>query len=267
MGNFDFDSLIKKIKPLADEYKRVSLQLQSPEFSADKTYYLHLMKTCNKLERINALYDELTALESADENDVLNNVENAKINDVSTQIILELSSLGDGAVTNAIMTINGDKQCKTAYLTVVCDNLAKNRFEYRIDGNSLFATGFGVCGLLNEFAGTITLKGSVKGKIEAFVFPETTQEKFDEKDVEISLFRSDGAGGQNVNKVETGVRATHLPSGLTVTCRDERSQLQNKKKAIDALEKKYYSLQEKNNIAEREKLKAEQRKIVKTITL
>ena len=60
-------------------------------------------------------------------------------------------------------------------------------------------------------------------------------EFFLEKDVRTDIFLNGGKGGQNVNKVETAVRMTHLPTGVTVTCRDERSQLQNKKKAIKAL--------------------------------
>ncbi len=68
--------------------------------------------------------------------------------------------------------------------------------------------------------------------IDFSICPIASVENFDEKQIAFETFRSGGNGGQNVNKVETGVRAIYTPNGLSAVCTDERSQFQNKQKAI-----------------------------------
>ncbi len=76
-----------------------------------------------------------------------------------------------------------------------------------------------------------------------------------DEDIEITAHRSSGAGGQHINKTDSAIRITHLPTGIVVGCQTERSQLQNKETALKMLKSKLMEIKERENLARIEDIK------------
>ena len=265
-----------------DETKEL---LEYPEVQADKAYYLSVLSKYNNLK---FLKDKLTALKGALEEERAFSalLADAASDEERTAIYEEISSLKKSAATLSA-ELAGALGCKNAEERAYC------RFKLK-EGSSKFGTAlFSLIksdliahGAKIEEEKAVTAKGGfvqeisfiaegadvitrlspltgahkvyiAQAKSEELCFavtPAASVEKLDEGDLKIDVFHSHGAGGQNINKVETAVRVTHLPSGLVVVCQDERSQLKNKKRALENIEKK---LKERGVQAEKKRIEAD----------
>jgi peptide chain release factor 2 len=92
-------------------------------------------------------------------------------------------------------------------------------------------------------------------------FEESSEIVINESELKIDTYRASGAGGQHVNKTESAVRITHEPSGIVVNCQSQRSQVQNKERALAMLKAKLYQQQVLNKQSELNKIRGEQKSI------
>lgn len=259
--------------------------LEYPEVQADKAYYLAVLKKYNDLKYIK---DNLSALVSAleEEKAVSALLSDSITDEERVTIYEEISSLKATALKTSTL-LSDTLGCKHVENRAYCRfklkevsskfgmglfNLIKSDLishsaiiedEKTVIGKggyaqeiSFIANGTDVLTRLTPFTGAhkVYIAQSNSEELCFAVTPATRVEKVCEDDLKIDVFHAHGAGGQNINKVETAIRVTHLPSGLSVVCQDERSQLKNKNRALETIKKR---LKDRGEQAEKKRIEAD----------
>ena len=263
-----YGDIIAAAQKATEPFDETAELLQYPEVQADKAYYLSVLERYNDL---NAIQEKLTALKKAlsDEEELtllLGDAGGGEREELQREIAQLQRTASASAVALAdllgLRHVQERAYCRLKmvsaisklgtvfygqlkeYLLASGAKLEERASEHARGGAlvdvSFFVEGEDLLARLSPLAGAhkVYLGG---GRSEELCFGAALSgipPTISENDIKIDVFHSSGAGGQNVNKVETAVRVTHLPSGMVATCQDERSQLKNKKRAIETLERR-----------------------------
>ena len=264
-----YGDIIAAAEKATEAYSETEELLEYPEVQADKAHYLSVLSKYNELKLIT---DKLAELKEAlnEERELSVLLADNLTNEEREAVYAEISALKRkaSALSSAIASAIG---CKKAYERAYCRfkfTALSSKFgvplcaelkKYLVlrgakvsDEQSEYAKSGYLCGLSFIAEGEdilmrlLPLSGAHKvyalgGKSEELCFalaPAQDIPTLSESDLKVDVFHSHGAGGQNINKVETAIRVTHIPTGITVTCQDERSQLANKKRAIETIKKR-----------------------------
>ena len=258
--------ILERTQPVLERCKELTWLITAPEIIADNRYWRRLVAEhllLSPLAETAALLAE--AQKSGNESEV---------NELCQTLKSLLTSLHSKSNETSVLEVRCSEKDSVPFSTDLFSAYKafaeKNGMKFSLMLNEKMRLQANLCGggaysLLKEETGLHQAVFPQGAQAKAFVSvyeKKSATKEILEGDVRIDVFHSGGAGGQNVNKVESAVRVTHLPTGTVAVCQDERSQLKNKERALSSLQKKVEQVYLKQTEKENSAAKAAVQKLV-----
>ena len=232
----DSNNTLRICKSYKERFDKLTTLMEYPEFNVDYNFSKKYLKELSDIKPIVDLYN--TYLEFSDEKD-----RDLIIQDINKELLKGRHDEYDGIV---IEVYSKDKEAANFVLTSYFNYFKSNEYNVDLQKDKLIVFGASIYSLYKVETGTHIYLNHKEAQVQVLVLPYKDIDSYTVslRDLKVDYFHSSGAGGQNINKVETAVRMTHKETGIVVQCQDERSQLQNKQRALELISKKvqdYYA--------------------------
>lgn len=232
----DSNNTLRICKSYKERFDKLTTLMEYPEFNVDYNFSKKYLKELSDIKPIVDLYN--TYLEFSDEKD-----RDLIIQDINKELLKGRHDEYDGIV---IEVYSKDKEAANFVLSSYFNYFKSNEYNVDLQKDKLIVFGASIYSLYKVEMGTHIYLNHKEAQVQVLVLPykDVNDYTVSLRDLKVDYFHSSGAGGQNINKVETAVRMTHKETGIVVQCQDERSQLQNKQRALELISKKvqdYYA--------------------------